>query len=112
MRGFNWVMRALAALMLLLSLGSAPVMDALTQGPGTLAAEADHAAWHAEKGEVWQADSHQHHDSTDHDHAWSVILAGQDTEIFDIRAAAEFGDLPILSGAIRDGPRRPPREAV
>ncbi|MDO8885104.1 MAG: hypothetical protein U0934_08545 [Pseudotabrizicola sp.] len=112
MGGFNWVMRALAALLLLLSLGSAPVMDALTHGPGTLAAEADHAAWHAEKGEVWQADSHQHHDGTDHDHAWSVILAGQDTEIFDLRTAAEFDDLPVLSGAIRDGPRRPPRETV
>ena len=112
MRGFNWVMRALAALMLLLSLGSAPVMDALTHGPGTLAAEADHAVWHAEKSEVWQADSHQHHDSTDHDHAWSVILAGQATQIFDLRTAAEFDDLPVLSGAIRDGPRRPPRETV
>ena len=112
MRGFNWVMRQLAALLLLLSLGSAPVVDALTHGPGTLVAEADHAAWHAEKGEVWQADSHQHHDSTDHDHAWSVIMAGQDTEIFDMRKAAEFDDLPVLSGAIRDGPRRPPRETV
>lgn len=112
MRGFSWVMRTLVALMLLLSFGSAPVVDALTHGPGTLAAEADHAAWHAEKGEVWQADSHQHHDSTDHDHAWSVILAGQDTEVFDLRTAAEFDDLPVLSGAIRDGPRRPPRETV
>ena len=53
MRGLDWVFRPLAVLILLLSLGSAPVMDALTHGPGTLAAEADHAAWHAEKGEVW-----------------------------------------------------------
>ena len=112
MRGFNWVIRSLAVLMLLLSLGSAPVVDAVTHGPGTLAAEADHAAWHAEKGEIWQADSHQHHDSTDHDHAWSVILASQEPEIFDMRTAAEFGDLPVLCGAIRDGPRRPPRETV
>ena len=112
MRGFSWVMRRLAALMLLLSLGSAPVVDALTHGPGTLAAEADHAAWHAEKGETWQADSHHHHDSTDHDHSWSVILAGQAPQIFDMRTAAEFGDLPVLSGAIRDGPRRPPRETA
>ena len=112
MRGFNWVIRSLAVLMLLLSLGSAPVVVAVTHGPGTLVAEADHAAWHSEKGEVWQADSHQHHDSTDHDHAWSVILASQETEAFDMRTAAEFGDLPVLSGAIRDGPRRPPRETV
>lgn len=112
MRRLNWVIRPLAVLLLLLSLGSAPVVDALTHGPGTLAAEADHAAWHAEKGEVWQADSHQHHDATDHDHATSVILGSQEAAIFDMRTAAEFGDLPILSGAIRDGPRRPPRETV
>lgn len=112
MRGFNWVIRSLAVLLLLLSLGSAPVVDALTHGPGTLATEADHAAWHSEKGEFWQADSHQNHDSTDHDHAWSVILASQEPEIFDMRTAAEFGDLPALSGAIRDGLRRPPRESV
>ena len=101
-------------LMLLLSLGSAPVVDALTHGPGMSATEADHAAWHAEKGEVWQADRHQHHDATDHDHdhATSVILGSQEAAIFDMRTAAEFGDLPILSGAIRDGPRRPPRETV
>ena len=109
---FHWVIRALAVLMLLLSLGSAPVVGALTHGPGTLAAEADHAAWHAEKAEGWQADSHQHHDSTDHDHATSVILASQETGAFDMRMDAEFGDLPVLSGAIQDGLRRPPRESV
>ncbi len=112
MRRFEWVFRPLAVLMLLLSLGSGPVTDALTHGPGPVAAEADHPAWHAHKGEVRQADSHQHHDSTDHDHATSVILASQETAIFDMRTAAEFGDLPVLSGAIRDGPRRPPRETV
>ena len=112
MRRFDRVIRALAVLMVLLSLGSASVVDALTHGPGTLASEADHAAWHAEKGEIWQADSHQHHDSTDHHHATAVILASQVTEIFDMRTDAEFGDLPALSGAIRDGPRQPPRETV
>ena len=110
MRGFNWIMRRLAVLMLLLSLGSTPLMDALT--PGTLVAEADHAAWHAEKGEVWQADNHQHHDSTDHDHAWSVILLGQATQIFDMPTATELDNMQVLSGATRDGPRRPPRETV
>ena len=111
MRGFDRVIRALAVL-LLLSIGSAPVVDALTHGPGTLAAEADHAAWHADKGEIGQADGHQHHDSTDHDHATSVILASQEAGIFELRTESEFGDLPILSGAIRDGLRRPPRETV
>jgi predicted NUDIX family NTP pyrophosphohydrolase len=112
MRGFDRVIQVLSVLMLLLSLGSAPVVAALTHGAGTLAAEADHAAWHAEKGEVLQADTHQHHDSTDHDHSTSVILTLQETAVFDMRTAAEFGDLPVLSGATRDGPRRPPRETV
>lgn len=111
MRRFHGVIRSLAVVMLLLALGSAPVLDALAHGPGALAIEADHAAWHAEKGEVWQADSHQHHDSTDHDHTASVILTSQETDVFDLRIAAEFGDLPVLHGAIRDGPRRPPRAA-
>lgn len=112
MRGFDWVIQVLAVLMLLLSLGSAPVADALTHGPGTLAAEADHAAWHAEKGEIWQADDHQHHDSTDHDHSIVIILANQDNETFDLRTATPLSDLLALSGAIQDGPRRPPRGMV
>ena len=58
MGGVIWVIRPLAVLMLLLSLAFAPVTNALTHGPGTLAAEADHAAWRAEKGEVWQAEGH------------------------------------------------------
>ena len=64
------------------------------------------------KGEIWQADSHQHHDSTDYDHAAFAFLASLDTETFALRTAAEFSDLPGLSGAIQDGPRRPPRETV
>jgi hypothetical protein len=101
----------MAVVMLLLALGYAPVLDTLSHGPGALAIEADHAAWHAEKGEIWQADSHQHHDSTDHDHTTSVILTAQENEILDMRTEAEFGNLPVLNGAIRDGPRRPPRAA-
>jgi len=51
------------------------------------------------KGEIWQADSHQHHDSTDHYHAPVVILTSHETEIFGMRTAAELGDIPVLSGA-------------
>ncbi len=104
-----WVFRPLAVLILLVSLGLAPVTDAVTHGPGTLAAEADHAAWHAEKDEVWQADGHQHHDATDHDHSTMIILPSQQDQTFDLGAAIELNDLPALNGAIRDGPRRPPR---
>jgi hypothetical protein len=112
MHGLIWVIRPLAVLMLLVSLGFAPVTDALTHGPGALAAEADHAAWHAEKGEVWQADDHQHHDSTDHDHLTVIILASDAIGAFDLRSAIKLHDQPALSGAIRGGPRRPPRAWV
>lgn len=112
MGGVIWVIRPLAVLMLLLSLAFAPVTNALTHGPGTLAAEADHAAWHAEKGEVWQAEGHTHHDSTDHDHSTAVILGTQVMGVLDPGTAIEPRDLPKLTGAIRDGPRRPPRQSV
>lgn len=112
MRRFSRVFRPLAVLLLLLSLGSAAVTDALTHGPGTLTAEADHAAWHAEKGEAWPAQGHQHHDSTDHDHSSVIVLASHENELFDLSTAIEPSDLPVLSGAVRDGPRRPPREGV
>ena len=112
MRRFDRVLQVLAVLMLLLSLGSAPVVDALTHGPGTLAAEADHAVWHAEKGGVWQADSHPYHDASDHDHSTVIILSNQDHAAFDLRTATPFSDLPTMSGATHDGPRRPPRDTV
>lgn len=112
MHRLDRVLRALVALLLVLALGSAPVVDALAHGPGTLAAEADHANWHAERGEIWQADGHQHHDSTDHDHSTVIILANQDAVTFDPRSAIQIGDLLALSGATQDGPRRPPRGRV
>ena len=109
MRRSQSVLRALAAVVLLLSLGFAPVTDALNHGPGTLAAEADHAAWHATRGELWQADVHQHHDSSEHDHSTSVVLGSQAADTFEAQEVIELHDLPVLAGAIRDGPRRPPR---
>lgn len=106
---FPKVLRMLAACLLLLSLGAAPVTDALTHGPGTLVAKADHAAWHAERGETSHAESHPHHDATDHDHSVSVILGSSDSQAFDIRSAIELNGLPALLSAVHDGPRRPPR---
>lgn len=50
MRRFDWLYRPLAMMLIAIALASAPVVDLVTHGPGTLAAEADHAAWHAEKG--------------------------------------------------------------
>lgn len=112
MGGVMRLFRPMAVLMLLLSLAFALVTDAVAHGPGTLAAEADHAAWHADKGEIWQAEGHTHHDSTDHDHTMAVILVSQVTSVLDLGTAIEPHDLPTLTGAIHDGPRRPPRQSV
>lgn len=109
MPGFRRIMQALAAITLLLSLGLAPVTDALTHGLGTLLAEAEHAAFHAERGEHWTATGHQHHDASDHDHATPAILEAGDETLLDFATAIETGVLPQMTGVIRDGPRRPPR---
>jgi hypothetical protein len=95
--------------LVLLALLLAPVTDAVTHGPGTLVAQADHAAWHAERGELWQSDGHQHHDVEDHDHAVSAILTSQNTYALEFNDVIELRDLPVFTMAIRDGPRRPPR---
>lgn len=103
------ILTRLAACVLFLALGTAPLFSALTHGPGQLAMEADHAAWHAEQGGHWHATDHDHHDAADHDHSPTVILpAGGElqpppqTEIWTAQGNP-------LSGTIRDGPRRPPR---
>ena len=104
---FAWV----TALALTLALVFAPLFSALTHGPGQLAMEADHAAWHAEQGEHWQATDHDHHSSADHDHTQSVILPT--SAALEHHPGAELWSTQAsqLSGIIRDGPRRPPRLA-
>ena len=98
------IMQALAAIVLLLSLGIAPVTDALTHGPGTLLAKAAHAAFHADRGEHWAATGHPHHDASDHDHATPTILAAEDETLPDFTTAIETGSLPQMTGVIRAGP--------
>jgi hypothetical protein len=108
--GKRRIIRArLAALALFFALAFAPLVSALTHGPGQIAMAADHAAWHAEQGDHWHATDHGHHDAGDHDHNPTVILpAGgevqqaQTTEVWTAQGN-------LLSGTIRDGPRRPPR---
>ena len=108
---FYRIIRVLAACVLLWSLGTAPVTDAVTHGPGALVAEADHAAWHAERAALSHADSHSHHDATDHDHSASVILASQDGQTVDFRSVIELNGLPALLPTVQGGPRRPPRDS-
>lgn len=109
MPGLHRIMQAFAAIVLLLSLGTAPMTNAMTHGPGTLAAEAEHAAFHAERGEHGTAAGHPHHDASDHDHATPVILTDGPATIVELEAVIETDTLPQMTGVIRDGPLRPPR---
>jgi ABC-type nickel/cobalt efflux system permease component RcnA len=103
------IIARIAAYVLCLALALMPLFSALTHGPGQVAMQDDHMAWHAEQGEQWHATGHDHHGTADHDHSTTVILpaggnlhAPPQTDIW----AAQANQ---LSGIIRDGPRRPPR---
>lgn len=91
----------MAACVLLGALVLAPLFWALTHGPGQLAMEADHAAWHADHG------AHGH--ASDNDHTPTVILPSVGD--LDPPPARETwaGQANPHDSAIRDGPRRPPR---
>ena len=103
------IIARLAALVLLLSLAAAPLFSSLTHGPGQIAIEADHAAWHAEKGGHWHTTGHDHHDAADHDHSPTVILPpGGDLQP-PLKTGTWMAQGNPLSGTIRDGPHRPPR---
>lgn len=105
------IIARLMALALIAALALAPAVSHLTHGPGQIAIEADHAAWHAEQGDHWHATDHSHHDAADHDHSPTVIL----TVASDIDPPVPSTLWTITqqqaSGIIRDGPRRPPRLA-
>lgn len=63
-----------AALCLVLSLAVAPTIDAVNHGPGAMAAEADHRAWHDENGQSHAFAGTDHHDPSDHDHVGAELL--------------------------------------
>ena len=104
--------RFVVAVMLLLALVLAPVVILSSHGPGAvyLAQKADlaqqiHGHSHAE-------DSAGQHDATDHEHPVSAILVGLEKSGFDVQSAVLFHDMPLADGQSRDGPRRPPRDAL
>lgn len=96
----------------MLALLLAPTVIQSSHGPGAiyLAQKADLAK---------QAHGHSHdqdavgqHDATDHEHQVSAILPGTAKSGFTVQSAVLFRDMPLADGHSRDGPRRPPRDAL
>ncbi|HBD91948.1 MAG: hypothetical protein A2092_06400 [Rhodobacteraceae bacterium GWE1_64_9] len=107
---FGRIMQAIAALVLLMSLAVSPVTDAMTHGPGTLVVEAEHAAFHAARGEHQSTVGHTHHDASDHDHASPAILESRDETFVRVAEPVEISKLRQMTGVTCGGPRRPPRD--
>lgn len=97
-----------ATLRLALSLAVAPAIEAIKHGPGAMAAEADHRAWHAEHGHSHDIAGADHQDSSDHDHGGAALLAAPGAELPPPPARTLRLAPLVASGTIRDGPRRPP----
>jgi hypothetical protein len=98
-----------AILCLALSLAAAPAVEAVQHGPGALAAEADHRAYHAGHGQTHDFAGSDHHDSSDHDNVSSALLASPGTEAPSLPERTLRSETLVADGTIRDGPRRPPR---
>jgi hypothetical protein len=100
-----------AILCLGLALTIAPAAEAVKHGPGAMVAEAEHLAYHAERGDGHEMPLH-HHDYGDHDHVSVVILVAPPAVLppmpdRTLRPAAMAAD-----SVTRDGPKRPPRPTV
>ncbi|WP_423209513.1 hypothetical protein [Paracoccus yeei] len=101
--------RALCAcLIVALSLAVAPAIEAVKYGLGAMAAEADHRAFHAERGHGHEL-PHGHHDSTDHDHVGAALPDASGLAVHPAPQRTLRPDALAADGTIRDGPRRPPR---
>ena len=98
-----------ATLCLALSLAVAPAIEAIKHGPGAMAAEADHRAYHAEHGHSHDIAGADHHDSSDHDHVGAALLAAPGADVPPPPKRTLRPDPISADGTIRDGPRRPPR---
>lgn len=102
--------RALCACLIVsLSLAAAPATLAVKHGPGAMAAEADHRAYHAEHGHELDIAGADHHDSSDHDHGGAALLATPAAEVPPPPARTLRPKALAADGTIREGPRRPPR---
>lgn len=97
-----------AGLILVLSLVLAPATLAVKHGPGTVAAEADHRAFHAEHGHAHEMPG-GHHDATDHDHVGAALLVASGLEVDPALPQILRPETLVACGTCRTGPRRPPR---
>lgn len=92
-----------AALILAVSLAAAPAVEAVTQGPGALASQADDVHGHGHETPGGQIDA------ADHDHSGAAFPANTGHMIHAPPARRLQPDARAAEGTIRDGPRRPPR---
>ncbi len=97
-----------AVLCLALSLAIAPTVEAVKHGPGAMAAEAEHRAFHAAHGHSHDIAGSDHHDSATT--TMSALRCSRRPERKSPRhPSGRCARLLVASGTIRDGPRRPPR---
>jgi ABC-type Zn2+ transport system substrate-binding protein/surface adhesin len=104
--------RALALVALFVALTLTPAVEAVKHGPGVLAAEADHRAFHAENGDPHEHAGDGHHDAADHDHTVAIILAEPGLTDYPLPHRVLTPEATSAASAIREGPRRPPRSDV
>lgn len=112
MTAFQANLKRAMVVLVFLALALVPILQAVTHGPAAFLAEADHAAYHAEQGDLWQADHDTHHDAIDHDHSTSVILSAADDPAIPPRQNLRSLRHVSLVGIDGNGLRRPPRETV
>jgi hypothetical protein len=97
---------------LVLALALASVVEALRHDPGVLAVEAEHRVLDAGHGHAHEAPGPGQQEAGDHEH---IIAALPEAPAEAIHAPPDRALRPALSslhGTIRDGPRRPPRQAM
>lgn len=108
-----------AAVLALMALGVAPVVEAATHGPASVMAEAapsdafDHGHGHGHDHGHDHGHGHAHahgqHDAADHDHSASVILPAAPVLALPQGKAQAAAVARQFAGTAADGLRRPPR---
>ncbi len=104
-----------AAVLALMALGVAPVVEAATHGPASVMTEAgpaaafDHGHGHHHGHGHGHSHAHGQHDAADHDHSASVILSATPVLALPQGKAQGVAMARDFAGTAADGLRRPPR---